>query len=290
MDGRVEKLVILAYDGLEATLVEEWQLRNILQEYHGRHDTLRSPVSDEILTPVIWTSFITGLPPEKHGVYDWWSYGGLIDRLRFSPLLRRIRGKRKILAFLRKLGLRIEPRKRLVDRSAIAGRRLRSIFDEYPSRVLYWPAWNEPEQIHREYAEALKRSVEDYMSVIWKWHRWRREMLMKALPEWLESNERILAAWFDISDLFGHICIARCPERLMEAYYELDSIARIVRRRVRQSGRSIAVLVVSDHGMKPDENGVGEHSEYGFWSLNVEPPLTPRSILDFRRLVEQLLG
>lgn len=291
MAGHADKVIILAYDGLEATLVEEWGLRNILQEYHGTHSTVISPVTKEPLTPVIWTSFITGLPPEKHGVKLWWRYEGFVERIRWLPPIRWIPGKRKLIEKLRKLGIPVPVKKRLVRREDIEDvrRRYGTLFDEYPSTVIVWPIWNEPEKIRYEYHDAVKTGVDEFLQTAWKWHRWRRDRLFSTLPEWIKSDKRILAVWFDLSDLVGHMCIAKCPERLMEAYYELDSIARRVRRLVRQSGERIAVLIVSDHGMKP-VGDMGDHTDYGFWSLNIEPPFRPKSILDFRRLIEEILG
>ncbi|RLF11537.1 MAG: hypothetical protein DRJ69_01825 [Thermoprotei archaeon] len=46
-------------------------------------------------------------------------------------------------------------------------------------------------------------------------------------------------------------------------------------------------LIVSDHGFS---RKTGYHTEHGFWSLNVEPPFRPRTVLDFHRLVLRLVG
>jgi len=45
-------------------------------------------------------------------------------------------------------------------------------------------------------------------------------------------------------------------------------------------------IVVSDHGFDTKEY---THSEYGFWSSNVELPQKPRTVLDFKNIILQLL-
>jgi len=49
---------------------------------------------------------------------------------------------------------------------------------------------------------------------------------------------------------------------------------------------NIAVLIVSDHGYDPQAH---DHSFYGFWSINVQPPRKPKTILDFKNLILSLL-
>ena len=125
---------------------------------------------------------------------------------------------------------------------------------------------------------------------MWRWHRWRARRLEEELRAWLEEGrERLLAAWLDLADLVGHACAARCVHRLLAAYLELDRLAATVRRAAAAAPEPVAVLIASDHGIEPAPDGTGRHTRLGHWSLSVEPPFRPRTILDFRRLALEIL-
>ena len=59
------KVLIIALDGLEFDIVKRYELRNLRQKVYGKIELNNFK---KIYTPIIWASFITGLPPEKHGV------------------------------------------------------------------------------------------------------------------------------------------------------------------------------------------------------------------------------
>lgn len=62
----MKRVVILGLNALEHDLVEKFDLRNLKQKEYGKI-ALRD--FKLIITPTIWASFITGLPPERHKVY-----------------------------------------------------------------------------------------------------------------------------------------------------------------------------------------------------------------------------
>jgi hypothetical protein len=271
------KVLILAMDGLEYNLVIKWNLKGLIQRYYGIHAVVKSPRYGKAHTPSSWVSFITGLPPEEHGVDDWWSWGRILDWLRTHPPLVWVKGKRLLLA---KLGIKLRPR--------IAGRdmvRAETIFDVIqPSVALNVPGWNEPTEPHVEYEEAARRGVRDLIAKVWEWHERRKRQLFEALAD--PGRWRLLMAWFDLADLIGHACMVKCRLELRKAYVELDRLARQVAERIPSN---TALLIASDHGMTVSTDGVtGDHSDHGFWSLNVEPPFYPRSILDFKSLIIDL--
>ncbi len=271
------RIVILAFDGLEYDLVVKWDLRGIMQRHYGRHAVVKSPRYGKAHTPSSWISFITGLPPEEHGVDDWWSWGRILDWLRTHPPLVWVKGKRRILA---KLGIKLKPR--IVGKDMV---KAETIFDVIqPSIALNVPGWNEPTEPHIEYEEALKRGVRDLIAKVWEWHEWRKHQFFKELVS--PEKWRLLMAWFDLADIIGHVCMTKCRLELRKAYVELDRLARQVAVRIPPN---TALLIVSDHGMTVSTDGVtGDHSDHGFWSLNVMPPFYPESMLDFKRLIEVL--
>ncbi len=272
-----ERILILAYDGLEASLVERWRLSGLLQAVHGRYEAAVSPRYGKPHTPSAWTTIITGKPPEEHGVDDWWSYGRILDWLRTHPPLSWVKGKRRI-------AWRLGIRPRVVNRSVA---RARTWFEEVkPSIPLFIPAYNEPTWPHEEFNRALERGLEAYIEKVWEIHRWRAETLLETLRgnrEW-----RLLMAWLDIADLLGHACWVKCRAQLYRAYRALEDLA-VEARRLAPPGT--VTLILSDHGMMDSGDGVtGDHSPHGFWSLSVDIPwFRPRRATDFHPLVLRVL-
>ena len=53
------------------------------------------------------------------------------------------------------------------------------------------------------------------------------------------------------------------------------------------SRSDLCILMLSDHGFDPINQ---THSDYGFWSMNVKPPKKPKTILDFKDIILELLS
>jgi len=261
------RVFVLALDGLEFLLVKRWRLANLLQRAHGIYLAPVSPRYGKPHTPSAWASFITGRPVEEHGIDSWWTWGRLLDRLRFLPPFVWVKGKRKLLA---RLG--IKPR--LHRREDL---RFPTLFNVIrPSVGLFVPGFSEPPEVHLMLGEAMEKGVGEYVRAIWRVHRWRVAELLRRLEE--GGDWRLFMAWFDLADLLGHLFMVKDRLRLLKAYLELDKLARRVRELVDDS-RTV-LLVVSDHGMRP-AGRTGDHSPYGFWSVNLDTDWRPRVITDF---------
>ena len=98
--GSVEKVVILGLDGLEPTLAEKYMtegkcpnLAAVRKE--GCYARLRTTVPS--ISPVAWSSFMTGVEPSKHNIFDFLSR----DPRTYLPDLSsaRIGKPRRILSF-----------------------------------------------------------------------------------------------------------------------------------------------------------------------------------------------
>jgi len=266
---------VLALDALEYNLVVKWKLRNLMQKQYGFFKVGReywlNPKAKfcEPLTPIIWTSFITGRKPREHGVRSWWVYGGILDRLRWLPIIRHIKGKRKILKFFG-----IKPH--VVNREDLE---CKTIFDVVrPSVALFVPGYNEPTRIHEILSEAFERGgTKTYVRMIWKIHEWRKRILFRTLSrakEW-----KLFMVWFDLADLIGHVCIKKNRIELLKAYLELNRMAGRLQELVPDD---TLFLIVSDHGMQAVENDVaGRHSDHAFWSLNIEIDWRPNDFTEF---------
>ena len=74
--GSVEKVVILGLDGLEPTLAEKYMSEGICPNLaavkkEGSYARLRTTVPS--ISPVAWSSFMTGVEPSKHNIFDFLS-------------------------------------------------------------------------------------------------------------------------------------------------------------------------------------------------------------------------
>jgi len=265
------RVFILALDGLDYGLARRWRLLNLLQKRHGAfrigreyyHPTQRVPYS-----PTIWATVITGRRPREHGVRDWWVYGGILDKLRYLPVIRWIKGKRKLLA---RLGIRPH-----VPSRAELG--CETIFDVVkPSIAVNVPPYNDPTEYHAILREAVEKGLDEYLRAIWRVHEMRVRDTLRALEE--AGEWKLFMTWLDLADLLGHTCIGRRRLELMKGYMELNRLAGELQRRV--PGDTV-FLIISDHGMRLAEDGVsGDHSEYAFWSLNLDTDWEPRDFTDF---------
>lgn len=66
MDGTT---VVLGWDGLDRTLVEEYDLTEAFGPHYGSLETFENPVLGKPHTYELWPSIITGVGPDEHGVH-----------------------------------------------------------------------------------------------------------------------------------------------------------------------------------------------------------------------------
>lgn len=270
------RIFIVAIDGLDYYLVKKWRLKNLLQTIHGTYNVSEFEKYD-FLTPIIWTSFITGKRPEEHGVLYWWSWGDFLDRLKWKPPFKWVKGKRN---FLKRIG--IKPK--IVDKST---HKNITIFDLIkPSVALFIPGYNEPTKIHEIYSRAFEKGgIKEYEKMIVKIHKLR----VKVLKNILNQNNiwKIFMIWFDIADLFGHLYICKMPEKIRKVYIDLNKLISEIKDKV---PKETLFLIVSDHGIRASPNNlIGEHTNYAFYSFNMNVMRRPHSIYDFYFNIRELL-
>lgn len=273
----INKILILAFDGLEYELVKKFRLKGLKQRVYGYID-----VSDftHILTPIIWRSFITGLDPKEHGVYSWWrvSNNKYIDRIahwiRYNlPIIKNI-SNYKLRRLLKVLGIL-----KLTDRSDIS---YPTIFDYAENPIaLFIPSYNEEPWIREAYSKAMNTSVQAFDKVLWEIHKYRVSKLMKAL----RRDWDLLMAWFDLADWTGHIYMGRSNIKMLKAYLELNRLASMVSRLINDK---TLLMIVSDHGMMPGESG-GEHSPRAYYSFNKDINWRPKKITDYFHFIKEIL-
>ena len=268
--GREEaemKLLILAFDGLEATLVEKWKLRHLLGEEHGTY-----PVdASRYLTPVLWASFLTGLGPEhfreKVKFVEGHSLPGRVRSLLPGPL------KPVLRKFLRPV---LGPRP-----PSIRGR-YRTIFDLAGAPLPYNVfCYNElPEQFNLRLRTSITRIMGDEEACFRAyraWMKWTVILAERFRAQLVRRPWNLAMCHFYFTDITGHLW----PRGLRRAYLLADTITAYLRP------LADVTLVVSDHGMNRQTR---LHTPYGFWSITgTRLAQEPRSVTDFYRLIRQLL-
>ncbi len=74
--SQIQKLIIIGLDGMEPTLVEKFMSKGILQNFSrikktGAYARLQTTIP--AISPVAWSSFMTGSNPSKHNIFDFLS-------------------------------------------------------------------------------------------------------------------------------------------------------------------------------------------------------------------------
>ena len=288
------KLLIVALDGLDMDHVMRWSLKGLLQEHWGRHHVgfLRY-----LYTPIIWSCFLTGLNVEEAG-YDMSSLTDKRRREAFHPLLRPFYLlRRKLLPsgvslhirpLLTKLGL-VNVYAPSIMPEELRGRTFLEFLKARGLKVeaIEVPGYNEHKNeffrtILTRYATAnlsKKKKILDLCLA-------ECERRLSLALELLSHRELdLLMVYFPIPDIAHHLFFRGIRELLLlhKAYWLAEGWVRKLKE---VAGPGYACLVVSDHGFIRSER---THSDYGFWSLDVEPPFPPSKITDFFRLVVELV-
>lgn len=274
------RVLILAYDGLDHDLVETLSLRNILQREHGKVEVPIVGGIDDPSTPIVWTSFITGEPPEVHGVDMPQMWDNEFDGLR--SFVRRHRGVHNILKRF-KVGKKV--REATGARSSFPSRKnikVDTFFEVVkPSVALGVPVYNKNlEEIYPIGDVMRARQDPEYLPVFEERVRGIFDEEVKTLFDTLEGEWRLLMVHLHITDLFGHAFWG--TEKVATLYEEMDLLTKRVKARLREDD---LVLIISDHGMSK----LG-HTKKGFYSFNVKIGLVDPDIKDFFNIVTGLLA
>ena len=288
------KLLIIALDGLDASLVVRWSFRGLLQSSWGRHYV---GFLKNLYTPIIWSCFLTGENVEELG-YDLDALRAMRRAEAFPPVLRQAYMIRRKLLSSRRLGLRALLRKLGFFRGLppanmpprLRKRAFLEILRERGLRVkaIEVPGYNERWNEH--FRTALSRFITAPMSKRLKFLDYcvreceRRVSL--AIGELERRRPDVLMLYLPLPDIAHHLFIKglRASLVLHRIYWMAEGWAMAVRE---AAGPEYACLVVSDHGFDRRRK---THSDYGFWSLSLEPPFRPEKITDFHRLVMELVG
>ncbi|RLE44332.1 hypothetical protein DRJ19_00600 [Candidatus Woesearchaeota archaeon] len=272
------RVFLLALDGLEYNLVKKYRLKNIMQKQYGYIEIPQeyfvetkvpwSSMEAEAVpyTPTIWATILTGLKPREHKIRHLLTYGRLLERIRYLPVISWVKGKRRLLE---KIGIK----RRIVSKTDL---KAPTIFDAVnPSVAVWFPCYNMPTWLWEIMAREARTNVSKIPRAVWKVFRLRRKKVFAQLgKKW-----KLFGAYFETLDWLGHLYYVTRPLKLMNAYLVFDALVGELKRWMPED---TVFLIVSDHGMEPSSDGVtGNHSRRAFWSLNIDTEWEPKDFTDF---------
>ncbi|RLG39758.1 MAG: hypothetical protein DRO05_08075 [Thermoproteota archaeon] len=263
------KLFLLAFDGLDPYLVEEWSplLPHLRQRKWSAYQS-----SEEILTPYLWASIITGLPPKE-------ALPAVHSVVPVNPIFR---WAKKNLRFLRGLGLGKFVKRRWVNKSDLASPAIFDVVER--SIVIDFPAYN----WHMDFEICVKYP---YSKVIGD--KEKSEILFTTVQshdrEKIQMAERILmndhswdifAIWIYSTDMVNHL-YWRDRLKILKTYKMADSFAERIQKLLPDD---CAMVIMSDHG-----GWRGVHRDKGFVSVNKDMEL-PSKTVDFYNFFLKILN
>jgi len=165
-----------------------------------------------------------------------------------------------------------------------------TFFSEFKNPAIFdLPGFNYNKEVHDKSRKLLKKFFEakseeekekirkEYNKDAFDHHKKIKERFLKAI----DKNHDLILGYFSVVDVIGHLNFGN--NMLMRMLYkEMDDIAK------KCAEKNCPLLILSDHGMKAIGK-FGDHSDYGFWSLNLNKNLKTPKITDFYRIIKSLL-
>jgi len=290
------KLLIIGLDGLDHDLVERWGLAFYKQKYYGKHYV---GFLKTLYTPIIWSCFLTGI--------DVTTQGYSLNQLRAK---RSIEGLHPIFRPIYKLRAKILGNRKLFIRGFLARLRLANayppsimpkhlikqtflnIMEEDMGIKVYAievPGYNERvnERYRSEYRKLINATLGKKLECIEGVLADCEERIGLAIKG-VADNRDMIFVYLPLPDIAHHLLFRGLTEitYLRQHYGKLSRMLRPLVDKASEKGYRI--LIVSDHGF--DLNRY-YHSDYGFWSINFDPPewWKIKSILDFKENLLKLL-
>ena len=203
-------IVVLAIDALEYDKIEEFNYKNLKQNYCGKTDISEF---SQPRTMVLWSSFMTGMNKEKDvlkdGNREMWNKKWDIKETFFSNF------QNPIVLDLPGFSYNLEVHER--------SRKLLKAFFETEDK-------DKKEEVRKEY----NKDAFDH-------HKKIKEEFFKVLKS---GEHDFVLGYFSVADIIGHLNFGN--EIMMKMIYkELDEIAAEIKKMP-----DVKLIVLSDHGMK----------------------------------------
>lgn len=268
---------IVGFDSLDYYLIEKYDLTHIKQKEFGKVD-MTGFASGLLSTPSIWTSFITGLPPEEHEVIGWKWRNPILDRWKKFGVKAGL-GK-VVLAnrHLTQLASKMIKDKYIPN---VKGR-IPTIFDYAQRPVdIDVPCYSRDayEEQRREVTYGLGNPIVEkrVAEKTWVAFEEKRENVLDALTK----NWDLFMVHFYLPDIIQHLLWYRENE-IERLYREVDNTAHFVEKSVKENS---LILFISDHGQER-----GLHTPNAFYSCNQRLNLHKPKITDFAEIIRGKLG
>ena len=224
------KIFVLGLDGLEHSLVEEWNLKSFKQNEYGKISVPITKKYNQPTTPHVWASFLTG---------------------KNNPLVFKTTPLRK----MRNLANRINSRLRMVLKRIIPKRLTtmevsfpklgeRTFIDLAKSKEIGAPFYSYRYQKVAEVTHSLDAgniSLLQAINTIKRFYEYDKKYLLKEAGN--IKDEDIIFAYLHFPDLLSHFYWLR-PPKLKAHYIDLANFTAKLKKRIFCD----RFIIVSDHG------------------------------------------
>ncbi|WP_217907042.1 alkaline phosphatase family protein [Candidatus Nanohalobium constans] len=256
-------VLVIAFDGLDKELIEEFDLEHVKQEEYGSIDNKTGMSS--IKTSELFASFITGKTREEHGIKGLKKEEHWLPSLIPSKVAQKVRGGYTVKQILRDIAKQGD---RQFDKRDLEGD---SIFEEIEnSKAMYVPGYN-PSPFWTKHGTG--RDLRDLSMEKRPWgyfwdaheHTRRKNEIFRPVNKW---HDFLMVHIFrpDMHQhCYGDPNLSTYDEnKLEELYKDTDDLAEEILEYFSEDYDTI--IFMSDHGL-PTENG---HNENAFYSSNRE--------------------
>ncbi|PSG99719.1 MAG: hypothetical protein BRC28_03190 [Nanohaloarchaea archaeon SW_4_43_9] len=256
----MSKVLVVAFDGVDKELIEEFKLDNIPQKEFGTIDNSTDVTT--IVTYELFASFITGGTWKDHGVIGLTrpenNVLNSLENLRSIDLFQRTNEVRKKLYNLVPL---IDGEFRRYNKKDLDSE---TFFEKIASsKAIDVPSYNlgysvELMPILEKYG---LKEAEKELDRFTNWKRWE-------LFDEMEKDHDLIMAHFHKPDHIHHwYWEVGKMDKVEETYHEMDEFAGEILEKAEENGFD-TVIFMSDHGLPDVENG--GHNENAFYSCNHE--------------------
>lgn len=256
----MSNVLVVAFDGMDKELIEEYGLSNITQEEFGTIDNSTNITT--IVTYELFASFITGENWEKHGIVGLTrpenNILNSVEKLRAKDFFQKTNRLRKKLYSSIPL---VNGEFRKYNKEDL---KTETFFERIEnSKAIDIPSYNIGYSI--ELMPILEnhglKEAETELDRFTKWKKWE-------LFEEMKKDHDLIMAHFHKPDHVHHwYWEVGKMAKVKETYHEMDEFAGEILEKAEENGFD-TVIFMSDHGLPDVENG--GHNENAFYSCNHE--------------------
>jgi hypothetical protein len=260
------KILLVALDGLDRELIEEFGLTTIKQKEYAKIDN--SSGMHSIKTSELFASLITGKNYEDHGIKGFAKSKPIRDFLMDHVFPNSILNFRGGTRLKRALEILLDSQKEKYDKRDI---KEETLFDKIDnSNAMFVPSWN-PSVFWKEHTLGIKFRDWDHQNrrIGYWWDELeferRKRHLFRPVNKWFDFT----MIHFHRPDIHHHLygdtqLSSYDMDKLRDLYEETDNLAAEIIDFFEDDYDYI--IFMSDHGLPTEK----EHNENAFYSSNVE--------------------